>query len=99
MQERRFKTNVWLWAGLSLAFFILTGFVDVTPGVKEPTNLWTPVLEFLRGDYYCSASEMLGKITVQVAIRAIPAALLGWVVHGLVVAVISIFRQPSSSAT
>ena len=99
MLYRKFKTNAWLWAGLTVALFILAGFVDLAPGVKGATNLWGLVEIFVRGQYYCSAGEMLGGIVVHAGIRAVPAILLGWVLHASMLAVISIFKEPRTSAS
>jgi len=99
MLYTKFKTNIWLWAGFSLALFILAGFVELAPRVKEPTNLWGPVEILVRGQYYCSTSEMLGNIVMQAGIRAILAILFGWVLHASVLAVISSFKEPGRSAS
>jgi hypothetical protein len=87
------RTNTWLWAAFSLAFFMIGGFIELAPGVKEPTSLWAAVEELLRGDYYCTTSEMVGKIAVHALIRALPALLLGWAVHALLLVVMSIFNH------
>jgi len=96
---RKFKTNAWLWAGLSVALFIVAGFVDLAPGVKGPTNLWEPVEIFVRGQYYCSTGEIVGQIVLLAGIRAVPAIVLGWVLHAWVLAVISILKEPRSSVS
>jgi hypothetical protein len=95
--RREFRTNWLLWAGISLALFTLGGFVDPLPGIKGTHHFWGRLAMLLRGDYICSTGELATPIAFQgLVLLALPSAVLGWVAHALIVAVLD-FASPRNA--
>jgi hypothetical protein len=94
MNRRLWRTDYRLWALIAVPVFVGLGFVDHLAGAtwKGDYSLWSIVSRLLRGDYFCSTSEMLAAILAFALARAVPAALVGWVAQALVVVVWSSVR-------
>ena len=86
MAKSRYRTNYLLWVAASGCLFVALGFVDPVAGVsKGDSSLWAVVNRFVRGAYYCSTTDIVVGLLILAISRAIPAAILGWVMQAVVV--------------
>lgn len=95
-----FRTNYRVWALAAGCLFVALGFVDPVAGAtwKGDNSFWAFVRILLRGDYFCSTTELLIVIMVRALVQAVPAVVLGWVLQAFVVIFWSVARgNPHSS--
>ena len=89
----RYRTNYWLWAFSGTCLFVVFGFVDHLAGAtyKGGNSLWSYVGIAVREEYGITI-ELLEVIAFSAVIRALPAALVGWVAQALAVVALSGIR-------
>jgi hypothetical protein len=95
----RFRTNYWLWAFAATCLFVVLGFVDHLAGTtyKGDHSLWSYVGIAIHGEYHSSTAEFLAAITFHTILRALPAALVGWVAQALAVVVFTGITQRTAT--
>ena len=81
---RRFPTRSGLWLTCSGLIFLLAWLLPTeVKDVQKPMGwIW---IVFLSGDWCCARSEMLSVLVGLTTIFGVAAAILGWVVHALIV--------------
>jgi hypothetical protein len=81
---RRFPTRSGLWLTCSGVIFLLAWLLPTeVKDVRKPMA-WIWVV-FVSGDWSCAWSEMLYVLFALTTIFGVGAAILGWVVHALIV--------------
>src|SRR6266576_6927107 len=98
MLNRELRTNGRLWALCTFAAFVLLGFFDPLPRIKgQPGSLWHWFADLLCGDAW--AMKNYGAMLGCAVFLVTPiAALIGWILHGIVVAGLAWFWEKPSEA-
>lgn len=102
--QQKFRTNRRLWLGVTFVLFLGFGFLDVYPDVQgtnnNPSNFWALVSEYVMAMNSGRVQDgygMRNAITFSVGIAVytmfflLPAAVIAWVLQGLIVVVRSWF--------
>jgi hypothetical protein len=97
--RREYRTNIRLWALCSGAVLGLLGFIDPLPGAKtNPGPLWDQVATILTGDYAGGLAHRIPEALIHTAVLAIPAALMGWLLHALIITLTAALRGSANSS-
>jgi hypothetical protein len=99
MALARYRTDYRIWALIAVCAFVALGFVDPVAGVAKGHNsLWSYLGILLRGEYYCSTSELVAATMSKAVLAAAPAFVAGWVAQALIVVIWRSLKKPSRSA-
>jgi hypothetical protein len=95
--HKKFRTNRALWASLSIALFVLMGFVRLTPEGKGAVSYWGMWGVFLSGEWICSPGEFVLFLVVHALIRGVPAVVVAWVLQAVGVAMVTGLQSTARS--
>lgn len=88
MARQSFHANVRIWLSASVGLFVVLGFLHPLADVhKIDDSFWEMVLDLVIGDYAWGA---VGVVPGYAAMLALPAVVFGWVVHAVVVIMLSL---------
>ncbi len=77
--RRPVPINPRIWLCISLPLFIAGWFLHGGKGGDEP--LWEIWRVLIKHDYICSEGEMAGALLGYTLVLAIPATVMGWLLH------------------
>jgi hypothetical protein len=93
MLRHSIPTNHSLWAAFAIALFVAASCVNWVPEGRTPPY-WVVWWIFLTGNY-SYAPDMVAALVILGLGLAVPAIVLGWVVHAMVLVVCVAWRgQP-----
>ncbi len=82
--RKSYRSDWKLWFALSAALFIVGGFVNLWPDIKGTEHFWGQFSRLQQGDYSCSSEEMRFSVAFVGLLVAVPAVVLGWLLHALI---------------
>ena len=89
--DRPIRSNGKIWLAISIPLFIACWFLRGGKGGDEPFGIiW---LVFIRGDYICPVTTMLGMLGFYTFIFAAAAGLIGWILHCFLYLILDYFRK------
>jgi hypothetical protein len=94
---RRYRTSYGLWLTISVILFLLEWFLptEVKTKVKPIGYIW---VVFLTGDWICAWSDMLIVLILTSTFLAIPAVVVGWILHSFIVVGRDMWHDPGRVA-
>lgn len=85
MIHKKLKTSWTLWGSVTIALFVLLGFVIPERG----ESYWQMWGIFLAGGWNCAWGEFVGALAFFTFFFAVPSIVIGWVLQAIVVATVA----------
>jgi hypothetical protein len=97
MAMKRFRTVYSLWALVAVGVFVALGFVDPVAGAAKGDNsFWSLLGVYNSGDMQLNLADMRPNLVFRAGLQVVPAILIGWVAHAMIVIVWSSIRRTPS---